>query len=205
MVSIPHDEKILAFWSWFQSVAEQLSENYDNPALLADLDAKVSELGNLAWELGPGSREENALAISPDGVAEWLPITQRIAAMAPAIPRWEFHPARPARDWNLEFSITASAGGDIDIDAREWRYVIFRFPDGTFDLILEQNNLFSASDEDRFTASVVLLDGLLGEARRLLWIRDVESVVNLPHDQVAKANPINVLPEHLNSLCQSPA
>ena len=201
MISLPHDEKISAFWSWFASIAGRLSENFDNPVLLAELDAKVSELGDIAWELGPGSREENALAISPDGAAEWLPVTQRIVATAPPIPGWEFHPARPVKEWNLQFAISAAAGGELEIDARPWRYVLFRFPDGTFDVVLEQNNLFDASEEDRFAASVVLLDGLLGEAKRLLRMRDIESVVTLPQDQASKANPVTVLLEHLDSLC----
>jgi hypothetical protein len=47
----------------------------------------------------------------------------------------------------------------------------------------------------------VLLDALLGEHKRLLRIRDVEPVAALDPEQETKANPIAVLPAHLDSLC----
>lgn len=101
----------------------------------------------------------------------------------------------------MEFLIQSDGGDEIAIDARTWRYVLFRFPDKTFDIVIEQENLANVSDDDRYTAAVVLLDALLGEGKRLLWIRNVEPVEALSPEQGKKASRIVVLSEHLDSLC----
>jgi hypothetical protein len=198
-IPLPSNDYILEFWRWFEGIADKLGSNFDNPTLLEELDRQVARLGGVAWELGPGSSAENSLAISPDGAADLLPLTQQIVSLAPEIPHWEFLPARPARPQNLEFSIGTTTGSEIDIDARQWRYVLFRFPDGTFDLVLEQGNMGSASDEERFTAAVVLLDGLLGEARRLRSIGCIETVAALESGPKEKASPVASLVAHLDS------
>lgn len=197
----PDDKDVLEFWAWFASIADELGDDFTNQALQDALDARLGRFGEIAWELGPGSTAENALAVSPDGDPDLLPLTQRIVAMAPTLPGWEFHPARPARAESLEFSIGTSSGDEIAVDAQSWRYVLFKFPDKTFDIVLEQQNLTDVSDDDRYTAAVVLLDALLGEGKRLLRIREVEPVAALNPEQGKKANPITVLPEHLDSLC----
>jgi hypothetical protein len=198
----PDDKEIHAFWLWFATIADSLGDNFDNASLLHALDAQLLGLGDITWELGPGSKTENMLAISPDGRPELLPLTKHIVSMAPDLPQWEFFPARPAKSASLEFAIIGSSGKEIDIDARPWRYVLFRFPDQTFDLVLEQNNLTKATDDDRYTAAVILLDGLLGEAVRLLRVRDVEPVFSLAFDQEPKASPISALAMHLDLLAR---
>jgi hypothetical protein len=196
----PSDASILAFWSWFRSIADELADDFENQDLLDALDGRISELGDLAWELGPGSVAENVLAISPDGERELLPLTQRIVSLAPEIPHWELLPARPPRSPSLELSITDSAGRELQIDAHAWRYVLFRFRDGMCDLVLEQNDLKHVSEGDRYTVATLVLDGLLGEQMRLLRIQDVEPVVTLPREQAKKASPITDLAAHLRSL-----
>lgn len=196
----PNDNDILAFWTWFSTISNELGDDLANERLHDELDARIRSLGEIAWEIGPGSTAENALAVSPDGDVDRLPLTQRIVALAPKVPRWEFHPARPARAAGLEFWIATSGGDEITVDARPWRYVLFRFPDNMVDVVIEQGNLADADDEDRYTAAVVLLDALLGERRRLLRVREVEPVVALKPEQAKRAAPITVLPEHLDSL-----
>lgn len=197
----PNDKDITVFWAWFATIADELGDDLANEALHDELDARLAGLGEVAWELGPGSTAENCLAISPDGNAALLRLTQRIVAMAPTLPRWEFHSSRPARAEHLEFSISTSAGDEIAIDARSWRYVLYRLPDKMFDIVVEEPNLGDASEDDRYTAAVVLLDGLLGEGQRLLQIRDIEPVVALKADEAKKSNPITMLPSQLDSVC----
>jgi hypothetical protein len=150
MVStLPDDSDVLEFWAWFASIADDLADDFMNEALQDALDARLGRLGEVAWELGPGATAENALAISPDGDPDLLPLTQRIVAMAPELRRWEFHPARPARSESMEFLIGTSGDDEIAIDARSWRYVLFEYPDLTFDVVLEQANLADVSDDER--------------------------------------------------------
>lgn len=204
MASIHHravrDMGIQSFWEWFETIAANLGRDLENQALLTELDRRVSDLGDVSWEVGPGQEEENALVITPDGARQQLPTTRRIVARAPRIPGWEFHWARPPRTWTLEFSIDSEQAGRIQVDARSWRYVLLRFPDHTFDVVLEQGNLKDVSERDRYTAAVVLLDGILGELKRLELIGGIEPVAVLPEEQTSKANPIEVLSKHLESL-----
>lgn len=195
-MSFRHHE-ILEFWGWFATIADELGNDLSNEALHDELDARLGGLGDLAWELGPGSRAENVLAISPDGNRSLMPLTQRIVAMAPELPHWQFHPARPARPESLEFSFATRSGAEIAVDARSWRYILYRFQDNVFDIVLEQGNLADATDDDRYTAAVVMLDALLGEGNRLLRIRDMEPVVALNADDTKKASLISQLPAHL--------
>lgn len=194
------DAKIAKFWRWFQTIANDLAANFENEGLLAELDERVSELGDVSWELGPGKAEENALAITPDGSKEWLPVTQHIIELAPRISGWEFQSARPQRDWDMQFSIEGAGGTPLRIDARQWRYVLFKYPDNTFDIVLEQNNLHSISDDDRYAAAIVLLDGTVGERRRLALLGGIEAVETLSAEHARKANPMHHLAQHLDSL-----
>jgi hypothetical protein len=197
--AIPNSQ-ISSFWTWFETIAAELGSDLENQNLLTELEKRVSLLGEVSWEVGPGLNEENALVITPDGVRERLRMTQHIVSLAPAIPGWEFHAARPPRRWELQFSIDSAGGGVIQIDARDWRYVLYEFPDHTFDIVLEQSNLQRSTESNRYTAAVVLLDGILGELKRLKLIGRIDTVLVLSEEKVAKANPIDVLGKHLDSL-----
>jgi len=195
VASIPPNEAIQSFWTWFESVATSLADDFEQEPILDQLDEALSELGDVVWELGPGVSAECALAISPDGDLDWLPATRRIVALAPRLPRWEFHPARPPRPWSPTFMI-----GDSEVDASDWRYVLLAFPDGIFDLVLEQGNAVGLDEDDRYAAAVILLDGLLGEATRLSRIQDLEVVDHFDAEQIEQASDIVNLPAHLQSL-----
>lgn len=195
-----HQDQVIEFWRWFQTIANDLAANFENERLVAELDARVSQLGDVLWEIGPGKAEENALIITPDGSRDWVPVTQHIVALAPRVAGWEFHSARPPRDWDMQFSIEGADGTHLDIDARPWRYVLFKYPDNTFDIVIEERNLHSVSDDDRYAAAVVVLDGALGEKRRLALLGGIEAVETLSVECAHKANPIHHLAQHLNSL-----
>ena len=194
----PSDAAIAAFWAWFVSVAEQLSKDFANQQLLNLLDEQVAHLGEVSWEIGPGVQAQNALIITPDGSKEWLATTQRIIGRAPVIPTWELHWARPPKRWNLEFTLGTSIG-QICVDAKPWRYVLFRFPDNSFDIVIEQNNL-EIPDGDRYSASVIVLDGILGEHLRLELFVEVDSLETFPPQQASKATRITNLADHINAL-----
>lgn len=201
MASIePNDTKIRELWNWFANVSDKLANDLEDQELLDQLDEKVSKLGEIAWELGPGEKRECALTLTPDGDPDWLPMTQRAVAMAPELARWEFYPARQKKRWELQFSMEAGNGRILDVDARSWRYVLLRFPEGTFDIVLEQPNLADVDEDDRYAAAVIVLDGVLGEANRLLSIEGIEPTEVLPPEQSKKANSIKVLNDHLRSL-----
>ena len=99
----------------------------------------------------------------------------------------------------MEFSLGAKDGSELEIDARKWRYVLYRFPDGVFDLVLEQKNLAALDEDERYSAAVVLIDSLIGEATRLARINVIEPVLAMSKEQGAKANPVKKLVEQFQS------
>jgi hypothetical protein len=197
--SVP-ETKIEAFWTWFEEVAADLGANLGNDMLLSELDDRVATLGDVSWEVGPGADERYSFVITPDGSKELLGLCDRIVSLAPEVSQWEFHSARPPREWDMRFTLGREAGRILDVDARTWRYVLFKFADGAFDIIVEQPNLGTADEQDRYAAAVMLIDGILGERRRLQLINEVEPVVVLAAEEAERASKVNVLAKHLASL-----
>lgn len=188
-----NDEHILSFWTWFCAVAADLAKDFENDPLLTELDARVSAMGDISWEIGPGAEKECALTLSPDGSHDWFTLTQRAVAMAPELPAWEFHSARQKKEWKLQFSMAVADGRVVNVDARPWRYVLLRFPDGSLEIIIEQSNLIGIDEDSRYTAAVIVLDGILGEALRLLSLKYITPVQALDSKESSKANPMGVL------------
>ncbi len=197
------DERILEFWAWFEQVAGQLAENLDHDSILGSLDARVSQLGDVSWEVGPGHHAANALTITPDGDPSWLDVTLRIVALAPQLEGWEFYPARRAKEWSLVFAMEGSEGSELEVDANPWRYVLHRYADRSFDIVVEQNDMVGGDDDDRYSAAVIVLDGLLGEAERLRTIGGIECVSKLAPPEAEKASAMTSLRRHLESLTGS--
>jgi hypothetical protein len=200
MTSFPPDADIQDFWAWVQTIADELAEDLENGAIIETLNRRVSRLGDISWEVGPGRHAENALTLTPDGDPAKLAVTKHIITFAPSVAGWEFYPAKPAKDWNLMFSIETENGDIVDVDARTWRYVLFRFPDDTFDLILSQDGLAPVGEDDRYTAAVIVVDGLLGEEVRMALIDTIEPVEALSKKDEPQATSILALPQHLESL-----
>ncbi|MBL9024471.1 MAG: hypothetical protein JNL21_19910 [Myxococcales bacterium] len=197
MPSPPDDRSVAEFWCWFASAARRLAAtNFADQGLLQELDARVSRLGPLGWELGPGQQLSYSLTLTPDGSVELLPLTEAIVAAAAPIPDFELHSARPAKRWDLRFSITGPRGEEVPVDARAWRYVLFRFQDGLFDILIEEPNMGHAEEDMRVSAAIVVVDGLLGERERLLGIHTVDATVGLDPSVEAKASQIEHLADH---------
>jgi hypothetical protein len=182
------------FWAWFAPIADDLAESFDAPTILEELDRRIMDLGNYAWEIGPGLREENALVISPGGDRNLLTATREIVAQAPAIEGWEFHPAKPPKRWNLVFDMDTGNESQMRIDASKWRCALRRDEEGDLEVVIEAPNLADLDEEHRRWAGEIVLDGILGEETRLETIDRVEVVVDerlssqaIPIDQILDA------------------
>lgn len=196
----PSDAEIHEFWAWFQTNAQELGRDFHNSALLAELDTRLACIGVAGWELGPGSATRYALAISPDGNRDQLPLTKRIVALSPTVPHWVFLAARPARPSPFLFTLQRNGQNDLAVDASEWRYVLYRFPDGLMDIVLEQARLQDVSEEERYMAATIMLDALMGEAERLTRFREIEPVATLDTQLSGRSSPVSTLLQHLRSL-----
>ena len=196
----PNAERIEAFWSWFERTSPRIARNFEDLALLGEIDARVRELGDFAWEVGPGVDAPNALVISPGGNLELLPHTQRIVAEAPSIPDWEFHAAKPPKRWDLRFSFQLPDGRTCNADGRQWRYVLYKFPDGTFDIVIYARELAGCDARSQRLAALIALDGLLGEELRLRRLVEVEVQTDSNLNDDENASELAHLQDHLNRL-----
>jgi hypothetical protein len=182
---------IAAFWGWFASIAAALARNLEDGDLLAELDARLRELGPLGWELGPGRKEPCSLVISPAGDRAMLELTRAIVAAAPALHGWELWPAKPPRPWDFQLEVDDLQGTSIAIDASTWRYAIRRSRGGSGrELVLEAPELGSWPADEQRAAAEIILDSLLGEERRLESVVAVRVTARLDEDAEARALPL---------------
>jgi hypothetical protein len=66
--------------------------------------------------------------------------------------------------------------------------------------VVEQNNLQLVSEDERYTAAVVFLDGTIGERKRVALLADIEPVETFSAEHAQKANPMHQLVQHLEFL-----
>ena len=188
------------FWDWFSNYYKEIGENFDNEMVLTEIDDKLMDLGGFAWEIGPGSKAINQLVISPGGDPDLLPITKDIVSYAKIIPGWEFHYAKPPKEWDLIFDFEKDNGDVIDINASSWQYVLLKYEDGVFEIILQTHDLDGLSEDDRLVASEILLDGILGEEVRMLHINYIDVVDSFDDQHLNKSSDIMYLKNHLKTL-----
>ncbi len=175
-MAIFSQNQVQRFWSWFASISDDLGSNLENHEILQALDRWILAFGELAWEVGPGIGAPNALAISPNGQQKLLSMTHEIVCAAPKCDGWEFHSAKPPKNWNLRFVLEDDEARPVEIDANEWQYALLRFPDGTCDIVVQANNL--PYDEDlRHRAADIAVEGELGERAMLQFVQSLEVVV----------------------------
>lgn len=168
-------KNIRRFWDWFSEHATELAETSIPEVLLTELEEKLFAICQLDWELGPGRCAPNMLALSPRGDRELLVITKNIVAQAPQLAGWEFHPAKPPRDWNLVFDLIV---GDkpVEIDGRLWEFIAYKFKDGTYELLFRPDASRRLAKEYLNYAATIIVDGELGEERRMELVATIEVV-----------------------------
>lgn len=188
------------FWDWFLIHKSDFGGDFYNDKLINELDNRIKKMGPFSWELGPGKTCDNQFVISPNGDADLLPITKEIVSRAKALPDWEFYFAKPQKQWNLEFLFENEEGLKIKVSATDWKYVLLAYEDGTFDIIICPTGLKNCTENDKFLATEILLDGILGEEKRMICINAIDIVREFEAKYVKKTNEIKDLANHLEKL-----
>lgn len=193
---------IAEFWQWFKSICGCFGDRFQNRELIDELDSRVERLGRFSWELGPGVKDShnNALVLTPCGDPALLVETRTVIEGAPECPGWEFYPAKPPKEWSRQFALQAYDGSRVSIDASGARYVLIQYPDGVFDVLLADRGIAALPEDLRQTATELLLDGELGEERRMVSIHTVDVVGEFEGDMQRKSSRISCLSAHIQSL-----
>ena len=191
-------EKIIFFWTWFSNISDLLASNYDDENLINDINSNVATLGEFSWEIGAGKVKNNAFTISPNGDIDLLNETKHIIALAPVINNWEFHYSKQPKDWDLLFELEINHNIET-IDASKWRYILFKYPDNTFDILIESSKLFELDEDSRIYATEIALDGVIGEELRITTVGNIE-IVSKAYEYKSKLNEFINLNKHLRFL-----
>lgn len=193
---------IAEFWQWFKSVCGCFGDKFQNQELIDELNSRVERMGRFAWELGPGVKDNrnNALILTPCGDPALLVETRTVIEAAPECPGWEFYPAKPPKEWSRQLILQADDGSRVSINASGARYVLLQYPDGVFDVLLADRGIAALPVDLRQTATELLLDGELGEERRMVSIRSVDVVVEFKGEMQRKSSRISCLDDHIQSL-----
>lgn len=194
------NQDIENFWNWFYNNCQKFGKRFENTMLLRELDTHIQKLGDFSWEVGPGIHEDNALTISPNGDIDLLKETRQIIKQARNCTGWEYYYAKPPKTWNLAFSLQTDTKKNIEINASEWKYVLLRYDDGLFEIIIKAPELSQFSWEDKMIAVEIVLDGIIGEEDRMLLIDGIDVVDEFEDEFKSKASDIKHLADHFLSL-----
>lgn len=160
------------FWIYFSSIEEFLRGNFNHDSVVPALNEKISQLG-FAWEVGPGRSKKYMLCISPSGSREKLQFTKKFVSYAPAYKEWEIHHAKQIKDWSFRVELHSP---ERSVDFQRWEYLLYKFPDGVYDVLLKPDPSDQSGDERYCALANILLDSEIGEEKRILLIDCIEIV-----------------------------
>lgn len=192
-------ENILEFWSWFSHNEAFLVSNRINNELVNKLNEMILSIEDFDWEIREGVKKENMLIISPRGDKKLLEYSKQVIDLSPSLQKWEFQHYKPAKIWDYHFSIIEKEAR-IMIDASDWEYVLLKFPDGTYDIIVKALTLKAVPKEYHYSALNIALDSILGEKMRIELIGDTEMVEKFPVEYKKSATSIKFLKDQLYQL-----
>lgn len=194
------DKNIIEFWDWFTANSSNLNSDKISNMLINELNNRILLLGDYNWEIREGNNKPNMLIISPGGDINLLESTKKIVSLSPALMEWEFYYYKPEKKWNYQFSIEDDDGVKRMVNATDWEYVLLKFDDGTYDIIIKADSLKTLSEQKRLTAVDIVLESILGEEISLLFIKNIEIVEGFSGEYFPKKNTIKFLREHIKEL-----
>ena len=195
------EQEVEKFWNWFSNNSQDLGDEFRRKGLISELDKRISKLGDFVWEFAPGKVEKKAFVISPGGDLKLLELSKEVISRAAKCKGWEFHYAKPPKDWELKFDFERADGRMADVDASGWKYVLLKYEDETYEIIIKLPQLLmELGDRDALTATEITLDGILGEERRMRLINGIDVVFEFEEMYKSKASDIQALSEHLSKL-----
>ncbi|WP_306353661.1 hypothetical protein [Flavobacterium sp. '19STA2R22 D10 B1'] len=194
------ERKINEFWNWFSVNQLNLQSDKISNENISQLNREIMTMGDFNWEVREGNNAKNMLIISPGGDLNLLSSTKRIIELAPEIEDWEFYYYKPSKKWNYRLVLNEEMNVKKILDVKNWEYVLYKFSDGTFDIILKTDNLNELDENQKALIADIVLESILGEEQSLKFIKNVEFVDEFNDLDKSKKNPIKFLQEHFAEL-----
>ena len=195
------ESRIRGFWSWFESVADQLGRSDVPKDLIRRLDERILSFGDVGWQLGPAFRGEGcSFVISPQRSSAHVCLCDKIVSKAPALPGWEFYSARPPRSplgRTIELDLES---GLVEVDFSRWEYRLRRYGDGKVEVEIRTNESLSLSLDAQSAAATLVVEGAVGELTLMQAIAGIDLVEQFEEGRGANAIPVGLMREHFESL-----
>jgi hypothetical protein len=176
---LPDPEK---FWEWFsenENLIREIFEDEYHPErnfFVNALDNFILDFGMFTWEIGSGESKSHYFIISPNGSAELLLISEHVVKQAPQLENWEFHSSRPAKAWDLKFSIYDENFNEVEVDAAEWKFFLKKSKSNKADVFILPESISHLDDDTRQRALETVVRGELGEKMRIKYIDDLREI-----------------------------
>ncbi len=200
-----NDRVIHDFWKWFSASACSLTKLVSSGGtneIVQLVTPQVNRLkSSIRWEIGPGTKTPYAFSFSLNGNIENLSDIKRIIALNPGIEGWEFNAGKPPKQWDGRFLLSNRFGQEVWIESNGWEYILTSFNSGEFfDVSLMADKLEKLDDKGKEQAGSIVVQSALGELMTLKLIDRIVFIDNPEKDELERANSINVLREHIDSL-----
>jgi hypothetical protein len=156
------DDPIVGFWAWFKGKEKTLKNLRPDDATSGELGRQIAAIGADGWEIGPDLTQEMGrfFALSAQGDRERFRRNKSVIAHAPVLDGWKFFPAKPRKQWEKTF-IWPDKG---TIDASGWKFALYGYPDGMYDIALLGNALEGFDDVEQRRILAFVIESELGEA-----------------------------------------
>jgi hypothetical protein len=183
------EHKVEQFWLWFQARA---SGETAGVQFLGDLRARLTELGVLTWEVGPsaGGEKSHTLALSPNPTGSNLERIREIVAAAPRVEGWTFSAGKERKEWDRVFKWGESG---VEIDARDWRVTLFRYPDGLYEVVFLNPTFPTNGVSDVLPVLDFVVESELGELTALSRVCKIDFETRPSREMRRSAIPLRML------------
>ena len=164
------------------------------------VDAAIDGLGRFDWEIGPYRDENYYFAISPNLDTHKLETTKEFIKYAPICAGWTFLPSKPIKnDWKGIWKMHNEDEKEILVDSNNWRYVLYKFEDETFDMDIIIDDIDGNKDTIDMAIDIGLT-GYLGEEKFIELIKHIEVVSNIEGQDPNKTTLVKYIKDHIESL-----
>lgn len=181
--------KTEALWDWFVENEPKIraciidDDEEHQEFIVHHLNELILDLGTFTWEIGQDRNSSLFMIISPNGDREGLKTTRQVVSKCPKLTNWNFHPARPAKEWDRQLSVYNEVMDLVDLDASEWCYRLENAGEDKFNIAFSGNDKLDEEAANR--ASNLVLVNEIGEEMR---IRRFERITYLPADESSMAD-----------------
>ncbi|KGT08105.1 hypothetical protein NV63_18445 [Elizabethkingia anophelis] len=107
-----------------------------------------------------------------------------------------FYSHKPPKQWKFIFNLLID-GVNVRFDASEWQYVIYKYPDNVYDIIIKIPLSYQIYEEYFYSMGLIAVSAELGETFVNEYINDIDLVFEFNEKEKGKATSFKYLRSHI--------